>query len=127
MHPIHILVGASCAPWRRYDQVEHALVELRGSEANADLVRQRAAELFDVDRGLVLALVAEPGKTGSKYVNPESLVWRDAGVVLGYMSMVAEVLGLSFCPLGITADTELADLLGTTTLLFGAGLAVLGA
>lgn len=127
MHPIHILVGASAGPWRRYDPVEHALVELRGSTANADLVRRRATELVDVDHGLVLALVAEPGKTGSKYMNPESLVWRDAGVVLGYMSMVAEVLDLSFCPLGITAYAELAEILGATTLLFGAGLAVLGA
>lgn len=127
MHPIHVLVGASLAPWRRYDPIEHALVELQGSTTNAGLVRRRAAELVDVDRGLVLALVAEPGKTSSKYANPESLVWRDAGVVLGYMSMVAEVLGLSFCPLGITASAEFAELFGTTTLLFGAGLAVLGA
>jgi hypothetical protein len=126
MHPIHILVGASRVPWRRYDPIEHALVALGGSAANADLVRRRAAGLLDVGNGLVLALAAEPGKTGAKYMNPESLVWRDAGVVLGYMSVVAEVLDVSFCPLGVTADAELSGLFGTSATLFGAGLAVLG-
>ncbi|WP_169732561.1 hypothetical protein [Derxia gummosa] len=74
----------------------------------------------------MLALIVEPGKTAAKYVNPESLVWRDAGVVLGYMSIVAEVLGLSFCPLGITAHAELTNLFGPNECLFGAGLALLG-
>jgi hypothetical protein len=125
MHPIHVLVGECNAPWWRYDPVRHALVELPESAANCALARCAADELVAVGRGLLLGLVAEPGKTAAKYINPETLIWRDAGVVLGYMSVVAEVLGLSFCPLGITGNAQLSHLLAPR-LLFGVGLALLG-
>jgi hypothetical protein len=126
MHPIHVLVSAEMATWSRYDPVEHALVAIPGSETNAAAVRAAAGQLLSVERGLVVALVAEPGKTAAKYTDPESLIWRDAGVVLGYMSVVAEALGLSFCPLGITGNRCLADILPLHADLHGVGLAILG-
>jgi hypothetical protein len=73
---------------------------------------------------LLMALVCEPGKTAAKYEHFESLVWRDAGVVLGYMSIVAEALGLNFCPLGLVGDPWPPEQ-GGTLLLKGAGLAAL--
>lgn len=127
MHPIHVLVCREAGPWERYDPVEHALLTLPGSAANATEVRAAASDLVEVARGLLFALVAEPGRSDAKYVNCESLVWRDAGVVLGYMSVVAEALNLSFCPLGITGSPLLGALLAPDTPIHGAGLAVLGA
>jgi SagB-type dehydrogenase family enzyme len=126
MHPIHVLVSREDAPWSRYDPVEHALVQILDTHGNAAQVRRTAAKLVEVERGVLIALVAEPGKTAAKYENPESLVWRDAGVVLGYLSIVAEALGLAFCPLGITADEYLAHLSPTPGGLHGAGVAILG-
>lgn len=125
MHPIHVLVARDGQPWQRYDPVKHALVEVRGSEAAAAGARASAGELVPLERGVLLALVAEPGKTAAKYSNHESLVWRDAGVVLGYMSLVGEALGLSFCPLGITGDVHVRAL-NAGERLMGTGLAVLG-
>ena len=72
-----------------------------------------------------MVLVAEPGKTAAKYANSESLVWRDAGVLLGYMSVVAEALGLGFCPLGITGQAYVSAL-SADARLTGVGLAVVG-
>ena len=54
-------------------------------------------------------------------------MWRDAGVVLGYMSLVAEALSLAFCPLGITGEPFLTDYLSTASRLKAVGLAILGA
>jgi nitroreductase len=111
----------------RYDPVDHAIIELLGSTASAAMGRAAAGCLLNIEHGVLLGLVAEPGKTASKYANHESLVWRDAGVVLGYMSLVAEALGLAFCPLGITGGPHLTDYLSDTSLLEAVGLAVLGA
>ena len=127
LHPVHVLVARSGQTWQRYDPIEHALVEIPGFESNANSVRAAAERLLDINRGVVLGLLCEPGKTDAKYFNSASLVWRDAGVILGYMSFVAEALHLAFCPLGITGNPELTGLGGGGTQLFGAGLAVVGA
>lgn len=126
MHPIHVLVSRRDDPWSRYDPVGHALVQILDSHENAAQVRRAAGELVELEQGVLIALVAEPGKTAAKYENSESLVWRDAGVVLGYISIIAEALALPFCPLGITADQYLANLAPSPGRLHGAALAVLG-
>jgi hypothetical protein len=69
---------------------------------------------------------AEPGKTFSKYTEANSLIWRDAGVLLGYFSFVAHALQLSFCPLGITGECW-ASQLDKQGRLVGVGLAIVGA
>lgn len=126
MHPIHILVSREAEPWMRYDPAEHAFIELPGSTDSAAAGRRAAGCLLRLGHGVLVGLVAELGKTAAKYENCETLVWRDAGVVLGYMSLVAEALGLAFCPLGITGQSYLTDYLPDASLLQPVGLAVLG-
>lgn len=126
MHPIHVLVARDVEPWMRYDPVTHELVELLGSTDSAAAGRDVASHIIELRRGVLLGLVTEPGKTSVKYENHETLVWRDAGVVLGYMSLVAEALGLSFCPLGITGHPYLTAYLPAPTQLQASGLAVVG-
>jgi len=109
-----------------YDPVEHSIMELPGSINSAAANRNEAARLLSLDKGVLLGFVAEPGKTAAKYVNHETLVWRDAGVVLGYMSFVAEALGLAFCPLGISGQPYLTDYLSATDQIQAVGLAILG-
>ena len=124
LHPIHVLVGREGGPWARYEPTEHALVTLPGSEANLAAVRDKASRLVAVRCGVLVGFIAESGKTASKYENPESLVWRDAGALLGYMSLIAEALRLQFCPLGLTGDPELGAVLAPQSGLRGAGLSI---
>lgn len=126
MHPVHVLVGRDRGVLHRYEPAEHSLIEIPGSAAAADEAIGAAMASLELGKGCVLALVAEPRKTGAKYEDPQSLVLRDAGVVLGYMSVVAEALGLAFCPLGITGERRLTQGLPAEGLLRGVGLAVLG-
>ena len=126
MHPTHVLIGRDGGVLQRYDPSAHALVEVRGSEAGSAEAFRAVRASLELGRGCVLALVAEPGKTGAKYERPDSLVLRDAGVVLGYMSVVAEALGLAFCPLGITGENLVTQGLPRSAELRGVGLAVLG-
>lgn len=126
VHPIHVLLQLSPAsPWGRYDTLEHALVEIPGTLGMADQARNSASQLVHGGDAALLLLVGEPGKTAAKYESPESLVWRDAGIVLGYLSLVSEMLGLSFCPLGLTGDAYVAPI-SEPGLLRGGGLAWLG-
>ena len=126
MHPIHLLLARETGPWLRYDPLEHALVELPNSGESAAASREAAGSLVELARGTVIGLVAEPGKTAAKYENHESLVWRDAGVVLGYLSVMAEGAGLAFCPLGITGQPHLTAHLPNASALQAVGLAVVG-
>ncbi len=126
LHPVHVLLASNTVAMLRYDPVQHALFELPASASNARQTIAAAKLSLDLGRGWVLALVAEPGKTGSKYEDPDSLVLRDAGVVLGYMSFVAEALGLAFCPLGITGNPGLTQGFPSAGALRAVGLAVLG-
>lgn len=127
MHPIHVLLARDAQDWQRYEPVEHALVQLTGTRTAAATAREESAALLPVDQGVLIALAAEPGKTAAKYENPESLVWRDAGAVLGYMSVAAEALGLSFCPLGILGERFVGAATGGDPRIHAAGLAILGA
>lgn len=126
MHPIHVLVAVNAGPWMRYDPFQHSIIEIPGSTSSATAGRKVASRLVEIDQGVLLGLVAEPGKTAAKYENHETLVWRDAGVVLGYMSLVAEALGLTYCPLGITGQPFLTEYLPDASPLQAVGLAVLG-
>lgn len=110
----------------RYDPVEHVLIEVPGSNDSALVGRMAAGRLLNLDEGAIFGLIAEPGKTAAKYENHETLVWRDAGVVFGYMSLIAEALGLAFCPLGITGQPYLTEYLSHGSKLQAVGLAVLG-
>lgn len=126
MHPMHVLVSREAGPWMLYDPVAHALIELPESSHSAATARAAANYLFDTGGGMLIGLVAEPGKTAAKYENHETLVWRDAGVILGYMSLVAEALGLPFCPLGITGGPYVTDYLSSSAMLQSVGMAVVG-
>ncbi|MDM0108661.1 hypothetical protein QTH97_27190 [Variovorax sp. J22R24] len=105
--------------------MRHALLEIPGTESLADAARNCANEMVVSNEATLIALVAEPGKTHAKYEAPESLVMRDGGVVLGYVSIVAEALGLSFCPLGVTGNSFVAPL-APSGVLQGAGLLLVG-
>jgi hypothetical protein len=101
------------------------LVSVPGTEALAQGARDYTGRAVPADGAVLIGLVAEAGKTAAKYEAEQSLVWRDAGVVLGYLSLVAEILQLSFCPLGMTGD-EFVKPMSASGQLRGAGLVLLG-
>ena len=68
-------------------------------------------------------MIAEPQKTLSKYTDGASLVWRDAGVLLGNLALVASYLNINFCPIGALSPTEIDEKKQLVTV----GMAVLDA
>ncbi len=125
IHPIHILIENERSVWSRYVPESHGLAQIdQASSLLRDLCR-KVREVLDPQLGTTLLFVAEPGKTASKYDYAASLVWRDAGILIGHMALVAESLRLNFCPLGITGEPWASEL-NEQGKLVGVGVALLG-
>lgn len=125
IHPIHLILGDQDDNWLRYDSDQHGLSQLSSIGSVLAGLRPAISEVTEPEAGTVLLFVAEPGKTYSKYKSADSLIWRDAGVLIGHMALVAEALELNFCPLGITGEPWVSKL-DNQRHLFGVGLALLG-
>jgi SagB-type dehydrogenase family enzyme len=125
IHPIHLLLKTLNADWARYDPYGHGLVQLgkRGDALKG--LWEAIARTVDPGAGTAFLFAAEPGKTSAKYANAESLVWRDAGALVGHMALVAESLHLNFCPLGHTGEPWVSGL-DEQDRLIGVGVALLG-
>ncbi|MBU6440345.1 MAG: nitroreductase family protein [Betaproteobacteria bacterium] len=125
IHPVHLLVLEPDAPaLARYDSIGHALVSVP-SKIDTEAVRTAIAEVLDPQAGTILILAAEPNCTASNYESSTSLVWRDAGVLLGALALAAESLGLAHCPLGVTGEPFVSELLDQAALK-GVGVLLLG-
>lgn len=125
IHPIHLLViGPRGDGWFRYDSVSHSLNEVK-TEVDPQEVLDAMQAVLPAPHATLLILAAEPGMTGAKYEAPASLIWRDAGVLIGVLAMAAEALDLSFCPLGVTGDPWVRQLLDQSGLA-GVGAAFVG-
>lgn len=127
-HPIRLLIQqptASC-PCDLYLENEHALGRLAISSATTVELRAAAHALIKADRYTVLWFAAEIGRTASKYVEWESLIWRDAGALLAVLCLVAEGLGLAACPLGISGEPFLSATLESRGQVCGVGALAVG-
>ncbi|MFJ4452640.1 nitroreductase family protein [Pseudomonas sp. NPDC089392] len=126
IHPIHVVVKRpGDARWWLYQPSTHQLVELKQAHTRLAGLLELSLQVLTGADATRLLFVAEPGKTLSKYQDGCSLVWRDAGAILGIMALTATAQGLNFCPLGITGEPW-ASALADQGKLAGVGLALLG-
>ena len=125
IHPIHLLlINPGEATWYRYDAFTHAL---KAVKANSDPREARIAmeAIVPAADATLIVFAAEVGKVAARYAHPASLIWRDAGVLLGFLAMSAEALDLSFCTLGVTGEPWVSQLLDEVGLV-GVGVAFAG-
>lgn len=127
-HPIDVFVinrPSARNTLSLYDPVSHALAELAIPGTGLDAIVARIDNVLPIGKANVILFGAQYRRTLSKYQNAESLVWRDAGVLLATFSLVAEALSLNCCAFGITGEPDLSRLL-KTNLVFGAGGMLVG-
>lgn len=125
IHPVHILISNQEEKfWQRYDPLSHSLHKL--SSACAESLLEVGDRILSIQSGELIMLVAEPGMTSAKYEDSNSIIWRDAGVILGNLALASELLNLAFCPLGVTGEPW-ASSISKQGLLKGVGMAVIGA
>jgi SagB-type dehydrogenase family enzyme len=126
LHPIHIILHRRNEPqWNRYDPYTHALWELR-SDTPPSVVRGALESVLPGGDATLMLFAAEPGLTFAKYHRACSLIWRDAGVLQGFLSLAAAAIGLNFCLVGVTGEPWVRGLVEQDALV-GVGAAYVGA
>lgn len=126
-HPIDLLVvdprRLTCAVYRPRENCLDTI------GVNADSVKElvaAATRLLEPEEGILVWLVAQPGRTMMKYDHAESFVMFDAGALVATMSFAAQALGLSFCPLGTSGEPTISQLLRSRGKIVGLLGGVLG-
>lgn len=126
IHPIHVVVKRPGDDrWWLYVPRHHQLAEIKRAHAKLASLLEHSLQVLAGDKATRFLFLAEPGKTLGKYQDGCSLIWRDAGALLGVMALAATAQGLNFCPLGITGEPW-ASGLADQGKLAGVGLALLG-
>ncbi len=128
IHPVDILlVDPSAYAIRLYDPLGHALWEL--GDVAEPLIRQFCEEVnrvVEVEAGRIICFAAEFDRTLTRYLNGESLVWRDVGVLVATFCYVAEALQLNCCPIGIHGEPWVSQMLHSSGRVIGVGGCVIG-
>lgn len=127
-HPIDLLIVRPVrAAWQVavYDEQAHALCELKVERTALHRLLKQVRSLLPLEHGSLIWHVAHPHRTLSKYQQGSSLIWRDSGVLTGYLTLMAEALHLNCCLLGITGEPSVSAMLGMPGVV-GVGGCVIG-
>jgi hypothetical protein len=130
-HPIDLLVrdgDTRSLKWLRYEPRSHSLapVTIRDRVALKSLQHNIEPVVGPPNAGSLIWLLAQPARTARRYVHPESLIWRDSGILIGTIAFIAEALGLASTPLGPTGEPSLSVALGAGRNLEGMGGILIG-
>ena len=113
-HPIDIIVSmpAKKRKLEYYNPFDHSLNVITADQILTDRFVGHINECLEIQEGTIIWFLAHQIRTGAKYDNPESLVWRDAGALIYCMQVVCTALNLSSCAVGTLADPFLNKLFG---------------
>lgn len=129
-HPIELMIIQNVDSRLRaslYDSKAHALCELepKGGEW-LEKLWNAISDAVPIEDGIAMQFVAQPQATGSKYDNPDTLIWRDAGAVTCTICLAAQVLNMACKPFGATGNPFVGELLNSGNAIWGVGGCVVG-
>jgi hypothetical protein len=116
----NILVQRSPESILLYDPVAHALGQLENATRIAPQLFSTAMNVVNAPTATLLWLAGDYNLIDAVYNDGESLLWRDAGVLLFCITLVAESLGLGSCILGISGEPMISQLFSGHLQGFGA-------
>jgi hypothetical protein len=127
IHPIDVLIFMEGGQVALYDNLAHALLYLDIEPSHAESLGRYAEQILPLQNGCLIWLVGHFYRTLAAYEHPETLVWRDAGILLATLALVAEGLSLNCCLVGGTGEPMISTLLAANEGVFGVGGIVVGA
>jgi SagB-type dehydrogenase family enzyme len=127
IHPIELFVRVPGDDrLHHYDPLTHAMAAVEVvSDAELRFLDRQVRAAAPTAYGTILILLANTNRVEAAYERSESLVWRDAGCVMMTLHLVAEYLGLAFCPVGVIGSA-LVKALGEPSGWVAAGTCVIG-
>ncbi len=126
IHPVDILLVHGSSWVFRYAALKHQIEVLRISHRNP--LRSFVSDCHQIlpeALGTAIVFVGDMDRVAALYKRSESLLWRDAGVLLQTLALVATAYGLAFCPLGILGDLVVRSL-GLPERALAVGVAMIG-
>lgn len=103
LHAISLLaLPVSTGPAGLYDDARHCLLGIPTAEDAIRANRENVMTLAAASTGTTIQLVADAGRYDACYLASETLMWRDSGVLLGMLALVATALSLRSVILGRT-------------------------
>ena len=126
IHPVDVLLVHGSSRVFRYAPLAHQLEFLRvPKRQHLEAFSEDCRQILPEASGTAIVLVGELNRVAAVYNRPESLLWRDAGVLLQTLALVATAFRLAFCPLGILG-TPVVRAIGLSEQVSGAGVALIG-
>lgn len=120
-HPIDIIVSMPSKERKLeyYNPFDHSLTVVTTDQILVDNFVDHINQCMEIQEGTIIWFLAHQVRTGAKYDNPESLVWRDAGALIYCMQIVCAALNLSSCAIGTLADPHIKILFGEEVISAG--------
>ena len=113
--------------WFAYLPERHALGVLAVDQDSATAIRDIVRDHHPSETATVLCLLSDSDLAGNYYQDYVSLLFKDAGVLLGHASLVAAAHNLAFRILGRNGIKAVTDLVpGLPFRSLASGLALLG-
>lgn len=97
-------------PWV-YNRASHSADYVDIDPNAEDAIRQKASEYFNIGEGCLLLFFAVREFVDCYYENSESLVLREAGLLMGNLTLLSEAFDLACCMIGAEAGDWIAALL----------------
>lgn len=127
-HPIDIFVSLPEKLNERelfyYNPIDHSLNELMLDKKNVATFLEDINSTLFLNDAYLFWFSMQVEKTGSKYLNPESLYWRDAGCLLYAIQLISTYIGLSSCPIGTLASKSFHNLFFSDKIQSGGGILI---
>ena len=120
----NILVQHPHSALQFYDPIAHALCDFGAPPLAVSQLSIEARKVVDAPDAAILWIAGDHALINAYYSEGESLLWRDAGILLFAISIVAEALRLGACILGLSGEPLISKLFGEH--LTGFGAVVLG-
>lgn len=133
-HPIDILIQSETLGNENslyyYNPFEHSLNKLESNTILMKGLRDHVNSLFDPnsnsEKGTIFWFLAHIDRSGAKYENPISLIWRDAGAVINCIQLSCTALNLNSCAIGSLGEPYMSQLFLNTENIVSAGGIIVG-
>jgi len=127
-HPVDILVSSNDKLSDRdlyyYNPIGPSINKLTVSDSALTHFFNKINSVLPIESANLIWFSIQPNKTGSKYYNPESIYWRDVGVLIYCIQLITEYLGMHSCPIGTLANEAFNNLFDSNKVISGGGIAI---
>jgi SagB-type dehydrogenase family enzyme len=130
VHPLDLFISLPDKITSRnlcyYDPFAHNLGVLKAKSAILERLFSHFNTNLCIEEATIVWVIADFERTEVVYKNSESLVWRDTGVLLNTIQLVATAFNLSSCMLGTLGNPYVSKIFENRSKLVSGGAILLG-